>query len=143
MSAEVSTPLVFVGTFRAMSETPEAYDAIIIGAGAAGIAAISGAGGAGARPDRPARPSAPHQVTAERAADARDAGGSGMEALEEAVAASKHGNGPVKVDDANPERGSLWCAAAVAEAVGDLERAAAIAPLLSVDGADGAPLQLR
>ena len=62
--------------------------------------------------------------TAQAVIDARDAGGSGMEALEEAVAASKHGNGPVKVDDANPERGSLWCAAAVAEAVGDLNLAA-------------------
>ena len=36
MSAHVSTPQTFVGTFRAMSETPEAYDAIIIGAGVIG-----------------------------------------------------------------------------------------------------------
>ena len=38
MSAHVSTPQTFVGTFRAMSETPEAYDAIIIGAGVIGAA---------------------------------------------------------------------------------------------------------
>ena len=62
--------------------------------------------------------------TAQAVIDARDAGGSGVEALEEAVAASEKGNGPVKVDDADAKNGSLWAAAAVAEAVGDLNLAA-------------------
>ena len=62
--------------------------------------------------------------TAQAVIDARDAGGSGVEALEEAVAASEEGNGPVRIDDAGAENGSRWDAGAVARAVGDLNRAA-------------------
>jgi DIS3-like exonuclease 2 len=62
--------------------------------------------------------------TAQAVIDARDAGGSGVEALEEAVAASEEGNGPVRIDDAGAENGSFWDAKEVARAVGDLNRAA-------------------
>jgi DIS3-like exonuclease 2 len=63
--------------------------------------------------------------TAQAVIDARDAGGSGAEALEESVMrSSANGDGPVKIDDAGAANGSLWDAVSVAEAVGDLNRAA-------------------
>ena len=63
--------------------------------------------------------------TAQAVIDARDAGGSGAEALEEAVmSSSAKGDGPLKIDDAGAANGSLWDAASVAEAIGDLNRAA-------------------